>query len=218
MVEEVTSLMDKLHVLVIGPGLGRCPLVMEATSRIVKQAQAQQVPLVLDADALFLLTLEPYQQLLTNASPVVLTPNVMERKRLQGLEKYWKDHAVVIEKGEFDVIHFTTTINSSSSSSSSNFSTMTCEEVGGLKRSGGLGDILAGTLGTLVAWNNILTKQGVASADDLPLACWTACSFVKSSTHQAFLQHRRAMTAPDVLAELGPTIDQMTTPTRTNIL
>jgi ATP-dependent NAD(P)H-hydrate dehydratase len=215
MVEEVTSLLDKLHVLVIGPGLGRCPLVMEATSRIVKQAQAQQVPLVLDADALFLLTLEPYQQLLTNASPVVLTPNVMERKRLQGLEEYWKDHAVVIEKGEFDVIHCTIT---NSSSSSRNFSTMTCKEVGGLKRSGGLGDILAGTLGTLVAWNGILTKQEVASADDLPLACWTACSFVKSSTHQAFLQHRRAMTAPDVLAELGPTIDQMTTPKMTNIL
>jgi NAD(P)H-hydrate repair Nnr-like enzyme with NAD(P)H-hydrate dehydratase domain len=181
------------------------------------------VPLLLDADALFLLTLEPYQQLLTNASPVVLTPNAIERKRLQGLEGHWKDHAVVIEKGEFDVIQYTTTTSSRSSRSSSSStqeesSSITCNEVGGLKRSGGLGDILPGTLGTLVAWNGILTKQGVASADDLPLACWTACSFVKSSTHQAFLQHRRAMTAPDVLAELGPTIDQMTTPpTRTNM-
>ena len=92
---------------------------------------------------------------------------------------------------------------------------MMCEEVGGLKRSGGIGDILSGACGTLVAWNHILTKQGKTTCDDLPLACWTACCFVKRSTKVAFDRHRRSMTAPDILQEIGPVIDRMTTTSTT---
>jgi NAD(P)H-hydrate repair Nnr-like enzyme with NAD(P)H-hydrate dehydratase domain len=67
MVKEVTSMMDKLHVLVVGPGLGRCPVVFQAVARIVQVAQSQyRLPLVLDADALFMLTQPDYHQLLTN--------------------------------------------------------------------------------------------------------------------------------------------------------
>jgi ATP-dependent NAD(P)H-hydrate dehydratase len=87
---------------------------------------------------------------------------------------------------------------------------MGCNERGGLKRSGGIGDILSGTTGTLVAWNNILARKGVATSQDLALACWTACCFVKRSTKKAFDIHRRSMTAPDILLELGPVIDEMT--------
>lgn len=197
MVQEVTSQMDRLHVLVIGPGLGRCPMVLEATFRIIQEAKSRNIPLVLDADALFLLTLEPYQKALENYDTVVLTPNVVERKRLNGLEQYWKG-ATVIQKGAQDAICRDEKILA------------TCAEEGGLKRSGGLGDILAGTIGTLVAWNSILTNQGKASSSDLPLACWTACCFTKRATKRAYDSHLRAMTAPDVLAELGSTINDMT--------
>jgi ATP-dependent NAD(P)H-hydrate dehydratase len=199
MVDEVTSMMDRLHVLVIGPGLGRCPLVFEATFRIIQQARLRNLPLVLDADALFLLTVDSYRDVLAGYDKCVLTPNVMEYKRLSGLEKCWQG-ATVVRKGQQDVI------------SRNNTKSLTCNEEGGLKRSGGLGDILAGTLGTLVAWNAILVEKGVASADDLPLACWTACCFTKRATHKAFSVHRRCMTAPDVLAEMGPSMNDMTPP------
>jgi ATP-dependent NAD(P)H-hydrate dehydratase len=195
MVQAVTSMMDNLHCLVIGPGLGRCPIVLKATSKIIQEAQARKLPLVLDADALYLLTLDPYQKLLQPSSIVILTPNKMERKRLQGSETNLT-HCIVIEKGQYDAVQY-------------NGQTLTCGEEGGLKRSGGLGDLLAGTVGTLVAWNAILSKQGVASSEDMPLACWTGCCLVKRATSHAFEAHRRSMTAPDVLAHLGSTVNEM---------
>eukprot|EP00532_Pseudo-nitzschia_australis_P009137 CAMPEP_0168179048 /NCGR_PEP_ID=MMETSP0139_2-20121125/9576_1 /TAXON_ID=44445 /ORGANISM="Pseudo-nitzschia australis, Strain 10249 10 AB" /LENGTH=357 /DNA_ID=CAMNT_0008098733 /DNA_START=237 /DNA_END=1310 /DNA_ORIENTATION=- len=206
MVEEVCSMMDRMHVLVLGPGLGRCPLVLEATARIIQRAQSQyHLPLVIDADGLFLLTLPKYREnLLSNDSPVILTPNAMELKRLLAVNHNTEslpEQCWIIEKGAVDSIR--------PAASTSTTPTMTCGEIGGLKRSGGIGDVLAGTCGTLVAWNSILSGRGKASSSDLPLACWTACCFVKRSTKMAFEKHRRSMTAPDILHELGPVIDEM---------
>jgi ATP-dependent NAD(P)H-hydrate dehydratase len=151
------------------------------------------------------LTLPKYSTLLTNDSPVILTPNVMERRRLAESSVVLPDTCLVIEKGPEDRI-----VRCDSTSNGGSVVSMVCNEKGGLKRSGGIGDILAGTCGTLMAWNRILTADGTASADDLPLACWTACCFVKRSTRRTYEMHRRSMTAPDILQELGPTIDEMT--------
>ena len=203
MVEEVCSMMDKMHALVLGPGLGRSPLVLEATAQIIQRAQREhQLPLVVDADALFLLTLPKYQTLLTDESLVVLTPNAMELRRLKESSCNLPVRCIVIEKGVADIIRPVST-------DSQRFP-IVCGETGGLKRSGGIGDILAGTCGTLVAWNRILTARGKASYDDVPIACWTACCFVKRATKKAYDIHRRSMTAPDILHELGPIIDEMT--------
>jgi ATP-dependent NAD(P)H-hydrate dehydratase len=203
MVEEVTALMDRLHVLIIGPGLGRCPIVLEATSRIIVEARSRKLPMVLDADALFLLTLETYQRVLHDDVnvPVVLTPNAIELKRLKGLSEYWSKDCVVVEKGSQDSVRRRGGAGTSS---------IVCGEKGGLKRPGGLGDVLAGTLGTLVAWNTILTRREVSSIDDLPLSCWVGCCIVKRATRLAFEEHRRSMTAPDVLVALGTVVNEMT--------
>jgi len=230
MVEEVCFMMDKMHVLVLGPGLGRCPLVLEATARIIQKAQSEfHLPLVIDADALFLLTLPKYRNnLLSNDSSVVLTPNAMELKRFRennnNTTYKFPKRCLIIEKGAVDIIrqansalsgfnnHSTDIQADNHSDSNTSTSTiMKCDEVGGLKRSGGIGDILAGTVGIFVVWNNILTNQDKATYDDLPLSCWTACCVVKQATKVAFDIHRRSMTAPDIIQELGPVIDRMTT-------
>ena len=195
----MTELMDKLHCLVIGPGLGRCPLVLEGVSRIVQHAQACKVPLVLDADALWMLTLEQYKQLLTNESPVILTPNAMEWKRLQEANFEPPSSCIVVEKGHHDKVW---------KNGSDESQLLVCAEEGGLKRSGGLGDILAGTLGTMVAWNRIIQDRQ-KDGGDLHLSCWTACCIVKRATKQAFEKHKRSMTAPDVLSELGSVVNEM---------
>merc|ERR1711935_630061 len=138
MVEKVCSMMDKMHVLVLGPGLGRNPLVLTAASRIIQRAQSEyHLPLVIDADALFMLTLPENHTLLTDKSLVVLTPNVIEMKRLRDTDQSLPDRCIVIEKGAMDNIR--------SASVASKVPTMVCGEAGGLKRSGGIGDVLAGT-------------------------------------------------------------------------
>ena len=199
MVSEVVDMMDKMHSMVVGPGLGRCPLVMEATARIVKEAKRRNLALVLDADALYMLTVDRYKDLLVGYDNVVLTPNVVEYKRImdaqEGLsETIIPKNAIVVKKGKYDEV-------------SRNDSVLICHEEGGLKRSGGIGDILAGTLGTFGAWRQILSDQD--KDVDAQLSCWSACCVVKQATKRAFDHRRRAMTAPDVLDALGPTFDIM---------
>lgn len=222
MVDEVCEMLAKLHVLVIGPGLGRCPFVMEATSQIINKALSINIPLVIDADALFMLTVPKYKTIFGSSlssnedrskkSPVILTPNAMEWQRLtiNGLDAYWDhDRVVVVQKGKEDIIRFASASKTDDIPGSEGI--LHCKEIGGLKRSGGIGDILAGTLGTVLAWNRVLMTEGVATSLDVPLACWLACSIVKRSTHVAYHDHHRAMTAPDVLHALGPTFHTMMT-------
>lgn len=203
MVEAVTQSLDRVHCLVVGPGMGRCPAVMQAVARIIAQARQQNVYMVLDADALFLLSQPEYRNLLRGYDKAVLTPNVMEYKRLyEGLldDDDPFESVTIVKKGHEDLIRVNDT------------TLLTCAEVGGFKRAGGIGDVLSGTLGTLVAWHKILVEgnfETTATTVDLPLSCWTACCVVKRATRRAFQSKRRSMSATDVLDELGATLDQM---------
>lgn len=231
MVEKVTSFLPRMHCLIVGPGLGRCPLVFQATARIMKAAIKANVGLVVDADALFLLTLNEYKHLfesLTGDNRVVLTPNVVEFNRL--LKAYCNEensnlrqnyfegtplqHAVIVRKAQSDRITKAVDVNHDEEARE-----LICEEEGGLKRSGGIGDVLAGCVGTFVAWDSILHGSNGANVDvdeddeeggDLLLSCWSACCVTKRSTKAAFEKKRRAMTAPDVLEEIGPALEDMT--------
>jgi ATP-dependent NAD(P)H-hydrate dehydratase len=249
-----------LHCLVIGPGLGRCPLVMKAVAQILVEARRRHLHVVLDADALFMLSLPEYRDILSGYDKAVLTPNAVEYLRLfpptqasasaassskvvGGEEEeevaksaHLKD-VTIVRKGKEDVVMVVQDDDDNDSGENNeqqqhqqqqiSAAHLTCSEPGGLKRSGGIGDVLAGTLGTMLAWHSILVKQrggggGLsilpANGDnnndninnDLSLSCWTACCFVKRATYKAFQAKRRSMTAPDVLEALGPSIDEMT--------
>lgn len=197
MVSEVVPLMDRMHVLVVGPGLGRCPLVMRATAQIIEKAMQRNLFLIIDADGLFLLTLEPYRNLLEGYEKVVLTPNVMEYKRLMdandGDVSRVFSKGIIVKKGAQDVIM------------RDGKQVMVCDEEGGLKRSGGIGDVLAGTLGTFMAWNEILASR--ETPVDRTWSCWCACHLVKRATKHAFEQKGRSMTAPDVLNSIWANVD-----------
>lgn len=204
MVDAVTESLERVHCLVVGPGMGRCPLAMAAAARIVEEARRRNVHMVLDADALYMLAQPRHRALLRGYDRAVLTPNAVEYRRLyEGAEEGDDDPfeaATIVQKGRHDRIGVNGT------------TVLTCAEEGGLKRSGGIGDVLSGALGTLVAWHAILVEQDKASAADLPLACWTACCLVKRATKRAFRAKRRAMSATDVLDELGATMDEMEAP------
>ena len=202
MVDEVVSSMDRIHCLVVGPGLGRCPLVFRAVASIIRAARDRGLHLVFDADALYMISLPEYRGLLRGYNKAVLTPNIVEYKRLFPDTTDGDDFAsvTIVRKGKDDDIDV------------GHDRLLKCCEEGGLKRSGGIGDILAGTIGTLAAWNGILEKRLLATSNDLPLACWTACCFVKKGTKAAFTTKKRSMTAPDILDKLGETVDSMTRP------
>ncbi|EFR02058.1 YjeF domain-containing protein [Nannizzia gypsea CBS 118893] len=162
-VKPIVDFLPRLHVLIIGPGLGRDPLTQKITAGVIKEAVKQNVALVMDADALIVVQNDP--KLVYGYKECILTPNVVEFARLSksvGLEppssegKSASDKekstseaceklsqalggVLIIQKGPHDVI------------SNGDVSIISDVE-GGKKRSGGQGDTLTGSLGTFMAW------------------------------------------------------------------
>ena len=52
-----------LHALTIGPGLGRHPLVFKVVKQVLQRGMESNLTLILDADVLFMLSLEEYREL-----------------------------------------------------------------------------------------------------------------------------------------------------------
>jgi len=160
---------------------------MKAVAAVIRKAPQRNVYMVLDADALFLPAQPEYRNLLQGYDRAILTPNVMEYKRLYENLSHDDDKdddeedpfqsVTIVQKGKTDAIR----LNGST--------VLTCSEEGGLKRAGGIGDVLSGVIGTMVAWHSILREQRneeELEEIDLQLACWTACCLVKRATKRAF--------------------------------
>jgi ATP-dependent NAD(P)H-hydrate dehydratase len=158
---QIAPMLDRLHVVVLGPGLGRDSLMQETAAHIIKEVRKRKLPLVVDADGLFLVQNQP--DVVKGYASAVLTPNVMEFKRLcdkmgvdpdkvdGGRDKVCAELArkfggvTIIQKGKQDII-------------SNGKETMICDIEGGLKRCGGQGDVLTGCLGTLLAWKKLYSE------------------------------------------------------------
>jgi len=195
MVTKVTEALPRLHCLAIGPGLGRDDGVLSAVANIISAAKKIDLPLVIDADGLWLVNQKP--ELVRGYGAAVLTPNAMEYRRLAcavlGTDRgdasvhelcVALDGPTIIQKGKVDRI---CTLMSSEP--------LQCTLNGSPKRPGGLGDILAGTLAVVLAWSRT-RGQPIAPA------CHAACSIVRLACRAAFSKHRRGMVAPNVLDEL----------------
>ena len=220
---EIVSLLDRLHVVVLGPGLGRDPLMQNTAAIIIEEARKREMPLVVDADGLWLVQNRP--DVVHGYASAVLTPNVMEFKRLcdkmgvdpekvdGGKDKACAELAkrfggvTIIQKGKQDII-------------SNGKDTMVCSIEGGLKRCGGQGDVLTGCLGTLLAWKKLYSKgvwkytpsyyaanerhDGSLRDEEMTmLAAFGACCTARYSSRQAFAKHKRAMQASDMVHEVG---------------
>ncbi|EEH33644.2 YjeF domain-containing protein [Paracoccidioides lutzii Pb01] len=156
--KPIISFLPRLHVLVIGPGLGRDPTTQQIVIEVLKEARSRQMPVVLDADALLLIQEHP--DLVRGYPECILTPNVIEFARLvkaigvdvssastndAGQSEACKrlsnalGGVTIIQKGAHDII-------------SNGITSIVSDVRGGLKRSGGQGDTLTGTLGTMLAW------------------------------------------------------------------
>ena len=135
--------------------------MQDTAAKIIAEVRKREMPLVVDADGLFLVQNRP--EIVHGYASAVLTPNVMEFKRLcdkmgvdpekvdGGRDKACAELArrfggvTIIQKGKQDVI-------------SNGKDTMICSIEGGLKRCGGQGDVLTGCLGTLLAWKKLYAE------------------------------------------------------------
>lgn len=84
--------MERLHVIVIGPGLGREPTTFDVITEIIRLCAQQRKPLVIDADGLFLVANRP--ETIKDYPPpgVVLTPNAIEFARLVSTSNFEQEN------------------------------------------------------------------------------------------------------------------------------
>jgi ATP-dependent NAD(P)H-hydrate dehydratase len=160
---KITDMLSRLHVLVVGPGLGRDRMMHDIVAIVLRAARKQGMPFVLDADALQIVQRDP--DVVKGYEGAVLTPNVVEFGRLCEALKIDPDKeaektgekgstkatakvealaralggVTVIQKGEKDYI-------------SNGKTTLTVDLKGGRKRSGGQGDTLTGSIATFLGW------------------------------------------------------------------
>jgi ATP-dependent NAD(P)H-hydrate dehydratase len=163
-------------------------------------ARQQNIPLVLDADGLSLAQTRP--ELVQGYKECILTPNVVEFARLcrsKGIEEEVKGlkesdgvvrlakafgGAMIIRKGPKDYI-------------SDGKKTLVSDLQGGLKRSGGQGDTLTGSLATFLAWrkaylDKIWNHEGdLDSVELLALAAFGGSSLTRVRTCSENQGHNR---------------------------
>ncbi|GJN73147.1 hypothetical protein PLICBS_007223 [Purpureocillium lilacinum] len=209
---RIVEMLPRLHVLVVGPGLGRDPLMQATVARVVRAARKREMPVVLDADALQLVQQDP--GLVKGYAGAVLTPNVVEFKRLweslglddpgEGAGETGKVEALakalggvtVIQKGGSDFI-------------SNGKTTLTDDLTGGKKRSGGQGDTLTGSVATFLAWRKAYMDRlwdvgdKPLSADEMMgLAAFGGSAVTRECSRLAFLKKGRSLQASDLTDEI----------------
>ncbi|KAE9356697.1 hypothetical protein PF008_g3497 [Phytophthora fragariae] len=207
-VERIAQVLPRLDTLVIGPGLGRDASVQEITRQIIAKAKEANLPLVLDGDALYLVSLEP--ETIKGYKNAILTPNAMEYARLCATTRLLPNvdvaqaakippaqlsealgFPVVIQKGSVDTF-------------SDGKITLKNDEFGCPRRCGGQGDVLSGAIGTFSAWTKHLDLSNVDfTGNPLLLAAYGGSLVTRASASLAFDEHQRSMTAPDVLHNVG---------------
>lgn len=196
------TLPDRIHAATIGPGLGRCAAAGDALLATLQCEK--EIPLVLDADALFFVAKrnDVRTALRDRACVTVLTPNAMELDRLSEsgdpaeLSAQLSDarhNVVVLAKGVVDV------------ACAAGHTVAKASNAGALRRCAGLGDVLAGVLATTLAW------AGSEELDARAVAKVTAgaAALVREATRRAFDKQARGMLASDVVDELAGVVRDM---------
>ncbi|XP_024931402.3 ATP-dependent (S)-NAD(P)H-hydrate dehydratase isoform X1 [Ziziphus jujuba] len=213
---EVDKWMERFDCLVVGPGLGRDPFLLDIVSEILKHARKSNVPIVVDGDGLFLVTSS--LDLVSGYPLAVLTPNVNEYKRLVqnvlGCEVNDEDAheqllnlakqiggVTILRKGKSDLISDGETVKSVSI-------------YGSPRRCGGQGDILSGSVAVFVSWARqlILASDGnFTSSPRNPtvLGCIAASALLRKAASLAFKNNKRSTLTGDIIECLGTSLEDI---------
>ncbi|CEQ43094.1 SPOSA6832_04986 [Sporobolomyces salmonicolor] len=187
-----TSLMPRLHTLVVGPGcvyllpwpfvlspsapslpqilrsdsLGREKHMQLAARIAIKLARENDLYIVIDADGLFLVQNDP--SVVKGYKRAVLTPNVVEFGRLAQACNLDKD----LPKNELAAaisraLDGPTIFEKGRQDRITNgYKTLVNEVPGSSRRCGGQGDVLSGAVGTFLAWGKNYEEREAKDEDD----------------------------------------------------
>ncbi|KAF6761687.1 H-hydrate dehydratase [Ephemerocybe angulata] len=216
-VPQLESLLSRLHVLIVGPGLGREPYMQSYAKLAISMAREKGMYLVIDADGLFLVGKE--LSIIRGYRRAVLTPNVVEFKRLSeqvgvSPEVPLEERAsriskklggvTILEKGATDIIAVDTTGSAASLEQSkldgADEERERTDEVikvdvqGGYKRVGGQGD----------CYEDGAFGDKTVPASRVPILAAVGGSIVtREASRRAFAKMGRGLVTQDLIPELG---------------
>ncbi|KAK9455650.1 Ribokinase-like protein [Dipodascopsis uninucleata] len=219
---RLLSLLERLHVVVVGPGLGRDDMMQSLARKMVERAIKSNLHIVFDADGLFMLQHNP--KIIFGYKRAILTPNIVEFQRLckamrvelpddfpesaDACKQACHDLAqafggpTIVSKGRFDYI-------------SNGVDALVCDLPGGKKRVGGQGDTLSGTAATFLAWKNAYDHRlwdhdgSLNEGKAMLLAAYGACAVTRYCSHAAYSKYGRAMLASNLQEMIGKGYDSM---------
>lgn len=182
--EDLTPLLTRATVIVIGPGLGQSIWAIDLLHKVFSTSK----PLIVDADALNFLSLNPFQR-----NNWILTPHPGEAARLLNCTTTEIQHnrffaltslqecynGIIVLKGAGTLI-----------SNNSHKSIAVCSDGNSGMASGGMGDVLTGVIASFVA-------QGWDLED---AACMGVSLHAATADKVAFTRGERGMLASDLFA------------------
>lgn len=222
--QKAVDILDRMHVVLIGCGLGRNPILLKQVAELIKEVHKRGLPLVIDADGLHLVG----QDLsLIKTGDVTLTPNFVEFSRLckpvtgtdvmeiqdtAELAKEVEAFCQAIGNPECTVL-----LKNSTDIITNNGCTEYCDTQGSKRRTSGQGDILSGCVAAFTAWRVAYSKHkwdtepivskssaGIQNDQAARIAAPAGASeVVRLASHLAFEKKQRAVMANDVLDEIG---------------
>ncbi|XP_071742016.1 ATP-dependent (S)-NAD(P)H-hydrate dehydratase [Rutidosis leptorrhynchoides] len=208
---EVDKWMERFDCLVIGPGLGRDPFLLDCVSDIMKHARESNVPMVIDGDGLFLVT--NCLDLVSGYPLAVLTPNVNEYKRLvqkvlncevndrdgpQQLLSLAKSigGVTILRKGQTDYI-------------SDGEGVEAVSIYGSPRRCGGQGDILSGSVAVFLAWARKRIGEVDPGINPVMLGCIAGSALMRKAASVAFADKKRSTLTTDIIECLGRSLEEI---------
>lgn len=186
--------LERLHVIVIGPGLGRDPKILATVRQLIDLCRGLNKPLVLDADATFLISQDI--KIIQNYPAAIITPNVIEFGRIFGNDdspirsklNEIGSNVTILRKGSNDIIY-----------SGDDKADTTIEINGGSgRRCGGQGDILSGCTAAFYWWTLRANEP-----EPSKIASCASSHFLKRLNEETFKLKGRSMTSSDMINNIG---------------
>ncbi|KAF2309487.1 hypothetical protein GH714_003223 [Hevea brasiliensis] len=186
-VAEVDKWMERFDCLVVGPGLGRDPFLLDCVSEIIKQARQSNVPIVLDGRLVQkVLNCEVNDQ---DAQGQLLSLS----RRIGGV--------TILRKGKSDLITDGEIVKSVSI-------------YGSPRRCGGQGDILSGSVAVFLSWARqyILAAEGnvtLRPTNPTVLGCIAGSALLRKAASLAFENRKRSTLTGDIIEYLGRSLEDI---------
>lgn len=221
--DNIRPWLERLSVLIIGPGLGSDAWVGRCMCETVAAARELNLPLIIDGSGLNFVAETP--AIVVGYSSCILTPNIAEFGRLAkavGVELpgkigvQWQQQSrelaaalggpLLLSKGREDVITDGTQL-------------LLVQADGSPRRCGGQGDVLTGTTAAFICWALAQRKQqqqeqqqqqqdAAASLTPLMLAAYGGCLTMRAAAALSYKQLGRSMLAEDMIKQLGDPVLQ----------